>query len=182
MAATMDRRGGLLKNTGFLLVLVVVVLISLGSLVVDGRPVVRKYLEREEMVSLPEGWSDVSDANPEAEMKLVVAIKQQNLAELEDLFWRVSNPNHEDYGRHLTVEQVGELVAPSDETVQMVEDWLLEHGIENYEIVQNKDFIIAHTTASKVDFLLLLLLSFPFSSCMHRILLIFCLLHYVSFT
>eukprot|EP01102_Stenamoeba_stenopodia_P010034 TRINITY_DN2978_c0_g1_i1.p1 TRINITY_DN2978_c0_g1~~TRINITY_DN2978_c0_g1_i1.p1 ORF type:complete len:574 (-),score=173.12 TRINITY_DN2978_c0_g1_i1:81-1772(-) len=146
------------SSCGFVAVALLMLLVGSSSAV---RPAINnnnnnnnnnnKFIERDVEVKLPEGWRDVADAHPEAGMKLLVALKQQRLAELEDIFWRVSNPKHADYGKHLTIEEIGELIGPDDETVRMVEDWLLEHEVADYEIVQNRDFFIVQTTASKVE-------------------------------
>lgn len=40
-----------------------------------------------------------------------------------------SDPFHERYGQHLTKEQVDALVAPPEESIQLVDEWLASHGI-----------------------------------------------------
>lgn len=40
-----------------------------------------------------------------------------------------SDPFHERYGDHLTKEQVDALVAPPEESIQLVDEWLASHGI-----------------------------------------------------
>jgi len=44
--------------------------------------------------------------------------------------YEVSDPDHERYGAHLSKEEVEALVAPHQESVDLVDEWLQSHGIE----------------------------------------------------
>ena len=61
-------------------------------------------------------------------LEMTFALRQRNVATLEETLLRVSDPQHEDYGKHLDLEQVSELLAPAQDTVAAVRDWLAEHG------------------------------------------------------
>ena len=52
-------------------------------------------------------------AEPHDTVKLTFALKQQNLDQLEKVFWDVSNPESSVYGIHLSLEQVVDIVKPS---------------------------------------------------------------------
>lgn len=56
---------------------------------------------------------------------------------------QVSDPHHARYGQHLSQEEVNGLVRPKDETLELVHEWLLEHGIESHELQYSsaKDWI-----------------------------------------
>jgi tripeptidyl-peptidase-1 len=46
----------------------------------------------------------------------------------------VSDPTHQRYGKHLTADEVNELVKPTDLALDLVIDWLAEHGIERHRL------------------------------------------------
>ena len=56
---------------------------------------------------------------PEEGVNLVFALKQKNVDVLEELFWKASDPESPDYGSHLSLEEISDLVRPSDETVKV---------------------------------------------------------------
>lgn len=110
-----------------------------------------KAIERDVAVSLPAGWTDAGEVDGASEIRIVLAIKQNNLEEFEALFWEVTDPRNANYGEYLTAEQVTEMVAPSEEVVASMEKWLLDNGIYNYRITGNRDVIIAYTTVEVVE-------------------------------
>ena len=58
-------------------------------------------------------------------IELVFAVKQQNLDQLEKILYSVSDPSNKDkYGKHLTNEQVHQLIKPSDTSVEAVKQFL----------------------------------------------------------
>lgn len=68
----------------------------------------------------------------------------------------VSDPDHPRYGKHLSADEVDELVAPTDETHSLVHDWLKENGIDvsNLGYSSAKDWIIVHLPIEIVESLL----------------------------
>ena len=46
----------------------------------------------------------------------------------------VSDPSHHRYGQHLTLEEVNKLVKPTDYALELVHEWLHEHGIEKEQL------------------------------------------------
>lgn len=53
------------------------------------------------------------------QVELRVELKQRNLDELERLFWAVSDPQSEHYGKFLTIARLRELIAPPDAHVKV---------------------------------------------------------------
>ena len=68
----------------------------------------------------------------------------------------VSDPDHERYGQHLSVDEVNELVKPSEDTLDLVHEWLLDNGIESFHLGYSpaKDWISVALPVSKVEQLL----------------------------
>lgn len=53
----------------------------------------------------------------------------------------VSNPRHHRYGQHLSADDVRELVKPSDESLNLVHEWLDAHGVTPSEYSSAKDWV-----------------------------------------
>jgi tripeptidyl-peptidase-1 len=53
----------------------------------------------------------------------------------------VSDPHHVRYGQHLSHEEVNALVKPKDETLELVHEWLLSNGVNNFDYSPSKDWI-----------------------------------------
>lgn len=47
----------------------------------------------------------------------------------------VSHPDSENYGKHLTKEEVHSIFAPADETVEIVKNWLLNSGLVDENVI-----------------------------------------------
>ncbi|EDM17997.1 tripeptidyl peptidase I, isoform CRA_c [Rattus norvegicus] len=77
---------------------------------------------------LPPGWVSLGRVDPEEELSLTFALKQQNLDRLSELVQAVSDPSSPRYGKYLTLEDVAELVQPSPLTLCTVQKWLLAAG------------------------------------------------------
>lgn len=68
----------------------------------------------------------------------------------------VSDPFHQRYGQHLSKAQVDELVKPSDEALDLVHEWLLDHDVEQRKLQYSpaKDFIKLSLPVAEVERLL----------------------------
>lgn len=62
-------------------------------------------------------------------ISLRIALPQSNFDALEQHLYEVSDPFHSRYGDHLSKEEVEALVAPHQDSVAAVKEWLAEHGI-----------------------------------------------------
>jgi tripeptidyl-peptidase-1 len=68
----------------------------------------------------------------------------------------VSHPEHPRYGQHLSVDEVHELIRPTDDSLDLVESWLSEHGIDAPELdyAPAKDWITVTLPVETVERLL----------------------------
>jgi tripeptidyl-peptidase I len=57
-----------------------------------------------------------------------IGLTQSRFRELERRLNEVSDPSHSRYGQHLTIE-VNDLVKPTEDALELVHEWLAEHGI-----------------------------------------------------
>ena len=49
---------------------------------------------------------------------ICLCLSQRNLHQLEKLYWERTNPNHEDFAKWLTIEEINDLVAPPQDEVR----------------------------------------------------------------
>lgn len=68
----------------------------------------------------------------------------------------MSDPFHERYGQHLSKAEVDELIKPSEEALELIHEWLLDHDIEHGELQYSaaKDFIKLSLPVAEVERLL----------------------------
>jgi tripeptidyl-peptidase-1 len=104
----------------------------------------------DEPLARPTGWTHGSSTSTDGKIQLTFAVKQQNLEELERVATAVSDPrNEQEYGKHMSIEQLQSLLAPTPEAVQTLTAFLLEHGVSverDCEKSSNSDFIRCLTT------------------------------------
>jgi len=62
-------------------------------------------------------------------------------ADLERVFEEVSNPDHENYGKHLTIERITELLAVPSEQVERVRSHFVTAGATEAIVAPNRDMI-----------------------------------------
>lgn len=67
-----------------------------------------------------------------------------------------SDPSHENYGKHLSLEEVHDLFAPHEESVDSVRAWLESEGIASDRISQsaNKQWLQFDADAEEAEKLL----------------------------
>jgi len=120
-------------------------LCALG-LVVRGAAEV-KWVQKEPAVpaysSETSAWAkDVEKPAEDQPITLTVALRvdETRRAELERVFWEVSDPEHEQYGRHLSVEQVTDLLAMPRERIERVKAYFESKGAAA-KVAPNGDMI-----------------------------------------
>ena len=82
-----------------------------------------------ERFAVPEGWQYHSQPHPHHIIELGITLAQPNFASLEQHLHEISDPYHSRYGQHLSKAEVDALVAPSQEAVDSVLEWLQGHGV-----------------------------------------------------
>jgi tripeptidyl-peptidase-1 len=122
------------------------VFVALTAVLVEAR---RVNIESEDSLPLPLGWRRISRQpviNSNRVIKLIFALKQRNLDILEETFWAVSDPQNPRYGQHLSLQELGYMLSPSEHDVKIVTDWLEEHGVKKMKLTPIRDFLQAETT------------------------------------
>lgn len=103
---------------------------------------------------VPRGWTAVSRPHPAQAINLKIGIKQRNQHVLEQHAIELSNPSHARYGQYLSAAEIKELIAPSDDTIELVRAWLREHDVASSTLSATKDWISVTLPLEKVEELL----------------------------
>lgn len=90
-----------------------------------------------ESIAPPRGWVQTRPAPSDHVIELRIALPQPNFGVLENHLYEVSDPAHARYGQHLSKEEVEAIIAPNDESVDAVNNWLQSHGLNDDELVRS---------------------------------------------
>ncbi|EMD32917.1 hypothetical protein CERSUDRAFT_98929 [Gelatoporia subvermispora B] len=95
-------------------------------------------------------------AEPGALLPLRIALKQNNLDNLEEFLLDVSHPASPNYGKYWTPAKVAQSFRPSSEAVDTVRMWLIDSGLEPAKIALSPTggWIHATVTVSEAESLL----------------------------
>ncbi|THV08229.1 tripeptidyl peptidase A [Dendrothele bispora CBS 962.96] len=104
----------------------------------------------------PYGWTKHSVPSPNHRIELRIGLAQPNIDVLEKHLLEISDPDHHRYGQHLTKEEVEALVAPHDESLELVDEWLASHGIQEEDFTRSpaQDWVIVDVPLSLAETML----------------------------
>ncbi|KAI1129088.1 subtilisin-like protein [Nemania abortiva] len=106
----------------------------------------------ESLPGVPTGWKKLRDASSDQLIKLRIALEQPGLDQFEKALYDISTPQHVLYGRHLSREEVRDLVKPTEESSAAVLNWLRSAGVEDVE--EDGEWVNFKTTVAKASDLL----------------------------
>merc|ERR1719450_1863408 len=86
-------------------------------------------------------WAKLERPPPEHLMTIVVAVRvdEDRRSELERVFWEVSDPDHANYGKHLSRDEVTELLAVPEERAERVRAYFVSQGATEAVVSPNRD-------------------------------------------
>jgi len=102
----------------------------------------------------PSGWVPMGSADPMAPLAFTFMMKHNNLANLEKLFWEVSDPTHPNYAQYLSVEDIATIIQPPEIAMDTVLDWLqrTKHHVTKVDVATvSKDYLRAHMTVEAAN-------------------------------
>lgn len=111
----------------------------------------RVFLAQREF-SIPTGWEKLGRTSADEQLELIFAIKQTNVAELESQLMKVSDPRSPAYGKHLSNEEVHELVKPTAGSLSAVHTFI--EGLTSKPLTPNSDLISVTVPMSVAEELL----------------------------
>ncbi|KAI1325767.1 subtilisin-like protein [Xylariaceae sp. FL0255] len=101
-------------------------------------------------------WTKRSKVPGEAVIPMRIGLTQSNLQEGHEKLMEISNPFHENYGKHMTSDEVIDFFAPSEKSIHEVMNWLTSSGISKDRIglSVNKQWIQFDAMTGEVEELL----------------------------
>ncbi|KAM0262586.1 hypothetical protein ACHAQJ_001631 [Trichoderma viride] len=101
-------------------------------------------------------WIKREALSPSTKVPVRIALTQSNTDKGMDYLLDVSHPSSANYGNHYTPDQVVELFAPSEDSINAVKAWLVKSGVPASSITSSKskgwlDFV---TTSGQLESLL----------------------------
>lgn len=103
------------------------ILASLASLAVA--TTISPQVLHERRTSTPDGWVKRSRHASDAVLPLRFGLAQSNMDKIDQYLLDVSDPDSPNYGNHWSAADVAKTFAPSQETVDVVSDWLKTSGV-----------------------------------------------------
>ncbi|KAE8366529.1 peptidase S8/S53 domain-containing protein [Aspergillus caelatus] len=107
--------------------------------------------ERREVTS--SNWVKRSRVNPSDKHVVRIGLAQSSLEEAHDLLMDVSNPSSPNYAKFYSADEVAAKFAPSTETVNEVQNWLTEKGVNASRVAQTKNhgWLVFHATSKEIE-------------------------------
>ncbi|KAJ6519079.1 family S53 protease [Mycena sanguinolenta] len=102
----------------------------------------------------PQGFSSLGAAPPDQSLKLRFGLASNNAAGLEAALLDVSTPSSANYGKHLTKDEVNAYLAPSNEALAAVQNWLSSNNVTAVSSSGAGDWVTATIPVSKANALL----------------------------
>ncbi|EJD41708.1 family S53 protease [Auricularia subglabra TFB-10046 SS5] len=125
--------------------------LSVAFVYAAARPPERAMSIHEQIFAAPPGFRAMHGADPDHMLKMRIALRQNNIAGLEEELMAVSDPASPRYGQHLSKEQVEEYVRPPPEVVAAVKAWLSDNGITPSTISPAGDWLAFSVPVSKAN-------------------------------
>lgn len=97
------------------------------------------------------GWHSEGLVPAGDSVELTFAVRQRNLAELARVFQEVSDPDHVNYGRHMSFDEVNGLTAPREQDVAAVEQALAGLGASAVQRTPFGAFLVAEVPVAAAE-------------------------------
>lgn len=106
----------------------------------------------ENLRSVPENWIRGPAASPSKPLHFRIAIKQEEKnAEFEQKVIDISTPGNENYGKHMSKDEVKDFLLPSPKVSDALLSWLEAEGVPKDAIENNGDWINFVVPVSKAE-------------------------------
>ncbi|KIJ32810.1 hypothetical protein M422DRAFT_265293 [Sphaerobolus stellatus SS14] len=104
----------------------------------------------------PPGWSRARKLADDVVLPMRFGLKQSNVDRLEELLMDVSHPESPNYGNHWDPNQIADMFAPSQESIEAVRAWLHSAGFapERIKLSNGRGWLDVKATTAEVEKLL----------------------------
>ncbi|KAJ7189013.1 tripeptidyl peptidase A [Mycena filopes] len=110
-------------------------------------------LVKHSLPAVPSGWSALEEAelSPSRGLNLRIGLAQDQFPHLEAVLRNTSDPTHSSYGQHLSKDQVHALSKPSEDTLELVTEWLAAHNATSVKWSLSQDSVSAVVPVSVAE-------------------------------
>ncbi|ETS87832.1 hypothetical protein PFICI_01660 [Pestalotiopsis fici W106-1] len=110
----------------------------------------------ESVEAAPSSWAqDEIAARSDESIELHIQLAQQNMVEFEQLALAIATPGNAKYGQHMTRDEIDAIIAPKEESRQLVFEWLGNNSLSDTASLNERGNIVTvTTTVSKAEQLL----------------------------
>lgn len=117
-------------------------------------PATHRLHEKRDFLSAE--WIRGKEVPHDALLPVRIGMSQQNLDRGHDLLMEVSDPESPKYGKHYTADEVADIFAPSEHTVEQIKSWLHESGVHAERVSHsvNKQWLQFDANAAELSGLL----------------------------
>lgn len=114
-------------------------------------PAIQNLVVHEQVKGAPSNFVSRGPAASDTVLNFRIALKQSDIAGLEQALFAVSTPGSEKYGEHLTRDDLVEYVKPSAESLAAVNEWLSSNGLSGKSVSYAGDWLAVSAPVSKVN-------------------------------
>jgi tripeptidyl-peptidase-1 len=97
-----------------------------------------------------QGWSRFNKPHPDSSIEFTLAVKQNNLDRISALLKERSDPDHQDYGKYFSFDQMGEMVKYPEATAKIVE-FLRQNGADKVTTMAHGAYIKASMSIKNAE-------------------------------
>ncbi|OAA43423.1 alkaline serine protease AorO [Beauveria brongniartii RCEF 3172] len=110
----------------------------------------------EQRQNVPSEFSKTREGDASAPVNARIALKQNNVESAETLIHELSDPDSPKFGQHLSPDEITNLFASSNETIDSVRQWLIASGISSgsIQISPSRTWVHFNTTVGELGQLL----------------------------
>eukprot|EP00760_Papus_ankaliazontas_P035183 PhM_4_TR765/c0_g1_i1/m.35381/K01279/TPP1, CLN2; tripeptidyl-peptidase I len=102
---------------------------------------------------VPSNWAHINTEviDTAESFRVTVALRRRNMHLVNERFAAASDPKHALYGEHYTPSELGSIIAPSAEDVDMVTRWLRASKVASFRMSANLDMAQFDATAAHIE-------------------------------
>ena len=109
-------------------------LLSVIAALAAASPLSHEMLTKRALENVPAGWELKAAAPASLAINMHIVLKERNMDKLQQRLLETSDPDHADYGKHMSKAEVEAMTAPSSSSVRSVMSWLASYGIYAGEV------------------------------------------------
>ena len=98
-------------------------------------------------------WEEATFNKATTSKMITVALRLDDKArsDLESIFWKVSDPDHKDYGKHLSLEELTKVLAVPSSRVEKVSKYFEKMGASEIKVSPTGDMLTVHMPVPKLE-------------------------------